>query len=61
LPALSDERHAPASQLGGLLGVGTPGHANEIMAAEREGESAVCQRVKYPLRPKGDARRGLSV
>jgi hypothetical protein len=30
------------------------------MAAEREGESAVCQRVKYPLRPKRDPRGGLS-
>jgi len=27
--------------IGGFLGIGTPGHAAKIMAAEREGESAV--------------------
>jgi hypothetical protein len=36
----ADDDDAPASQIGGLFGIGTPGHAGKIMAAEREGESA---------------------
>jgi hypothetical protein len=36
----SHDGDASASQVGGLFGIGTPGHASMIMAAEREGESA---------------------
>jgi hypothetical protein len=46
-------------QIGGLFGV-VRRDAGKIMAAEREGESAVCQRAKYPLWPKSDGREGLS-
>jgi hypothetical protein len=38
--ATADDDDAPASQVGGLFRIGTPGHASKIMAAEREGESA---------------------
>jgi hypothetical protein len=38
--AAAHKDDAPASQVGGLFGIGTPGHASKIMAAEREGESA---------------------
>jgi hypothetical protein len=42
LPALSDKRHAPASQFGGskeLFGIGTPWHAGKTCTAEAECES----------------------
>jgi hypothetical protein len=38
--ATAHDDDAPASQVGGLFGIGTPGHADKIVAAEREGESA---------------------
>jgi hypothetical protein len=45
---------APASQIGELFGVGTPGHVGKIMAAGEECESPsllpICYPICYPTR-----------
>jgi len=38
----ADDNDAPASQIGGLSGRGTPGHGGKIVAAGRDGESVAC-------------------